>query len=141
MVFVCSANSARSQLAAAAWNSVSSIPAASAGTHPARRVHPRAVKVARQHGLDLANATPASIEDVLRGGELIVAVCNNAHEELDADAAATALVDPRPGPARYGGSVRRRLHRHHPTREHLADRQPDTGKAVRGRLHGSGRPA
>ena len=84
VLFVCSGNSARSQLAAALWNRLSSIPAASAGTHPARRVHPGAVKVARRHGLDLANATPASIEEVLRGGELVVAVCNNAHEELDA---------------------------------------------------------
>ena len=60
VVFVCTGNSARSQLAAAVWNHLSSIPAASAGTHPARRVHPRAVAVARRHGLDLANAAPAA---------------------------------------------------------------------------------
>jgi ArsR family transcriptional regulator, arsenate/arsenite/antimonite-responsive transcriptional repressor / arsenate reductase (thioredoxin) len=43
VVFVCTRNSARSQLAAAAWRQVSGIPVASAGTHPADRVHPRAV--------------------------------------------------------------------------------------------------
>ena len=86
MVFVCTANSARSQLAAATWNSVSTIPATSAGTHPARHVHPRAIAVARRHGLGLENAVPISIQDVLRGGDqLIVAVCDNAHEELDPD--------------------------------------------------------
>ena len=82
VVFVCTANSARSQFAAASWNSVSPIPAASAGTHPAPHVHPRAARVARRHGMDLGSAVPADIENVLRGDELIVAVCDNAHEEL-----------------------------------------------------------
>lgn len=82
VLFVCTANSARSQLAAASWNSVSPIPAASAGTHPAAQVHPRAVQVARRHGMDLESAVPADIESVRRGDELIVAVCDNAHEEL-----------------------------------------------------------
>src|SRR6478609_11467565 len=35
VVFVCTANSARSQLAAARWNAISPVPATSAGTHPA----------------------------------------------------------------------------------------------------------
>jgi len=82
VLFVCTANSARSQLAAATWNSVSTIPAASAGTHPAPRVQPLARAVARRHGLAL-EANPVSIQDVLRGGDqLVVAVCDNAHEEL-----------------------------------------------------------
>ena len=51
VVFVCTANSARSQLAAARWNTISPVPAASAGTHPAVRVHPRAAATGRRHGL------------------------------------------------------------------------------------------
>ena len=86
VLFVCTANSARSQIAAARWNSVSGITAASAGTHPARRVHPSAIAVARRHGLGLEHAVPISIQDVLRGGgQLVVAVCDNAHEELSPD--------------------------------------------------------
>jgi protein-tyrosine-phosphatase len=129
VVFVCTGNSARSQLAAAVWNRLSSIPAASAGTHPARRVHPGAVKVARRHGLDLANATPASIEDVLRGGELIVAVCNNAHEELDATLPRLhwSIPDPvrRATVAAFEDAytdITRRV-------QHLAERQPDAQRA------------
>ena len=38
VLFVCTRNSARSQLAAALWSTVSGIPAASAGTDPAARV-------------------------------------------------------------------------------------------------------
>jgi protein-tyrosine-phosphatase len=85
VVFVCTANSARSQLAAASWSRVSAIPAASAGTHPAPHVHPRAVEIGRRHGLHLEHVKPAAISDVLQGGELIVAVCDNAHEELHND--------------------------------------------------------
>jgi protein-tyrosine-phosphatase len=85
VLFVCSANSARSQLAAATWNSLSTVPAKSAGTHPAARVHPRAVTVAARHGLDLTQARPAALDDRLDPADLVVAVCDNAHEELDPD--------------------------------------------------------
>ncbi len=82
VLFVCTANSARSQLAAARWNAISPVPAASAGTHPAVRVHPRVTTTARRHGLRLGRAKPVGIEGVVRDGDLVVAVCDNVHEEL-----------------------------------------------------------
>ena len=83
VVFVCTANSARSQLAAARWNTISAVPAASAGTHPAVRVHPRAAAAGRRHGLRLGRVKPVGIDQVVRDGDLVVAVCDNVHEELD----------------------------------------------------------
>lgn len=83
VVFVCTANSARSQLAAARWAQLSPVPAVSAGTHPGARVHPRAVAAGRRHGLDLTRSHPSDLADVLDGGDLVVVVCDNAHEELD----------------------------------------------------------
>jgi protein-tyrosine-phosphatase/DNA-binding HxlR family transcriptional regulator len=82
VVFVCTRNSARSQLAAALWTRRSHIPAASAGTRPAERVHPRAVRVARRHGLSLDGARTAHVADVARPDDLVIAVCDNAHEHL-----------------------------------------------------------
>jgi protein-tyrosine-phosphatase len=82
VVFVCTHNSARSQLAAALWARSSAVPVASAGTEPAARVHPRAVALARRHGLTLYRAKTAHVRDVLRDGDLVVAVCDNAHEHL-----------------------------------------------------------
>jgi len=82
VVFVCTHNSARSQLAAALWASASSIPTASAGTEPADRVHPRAVSVAQRHGLRLDPRQTAHVADVVQDGDLVVAVCDNAHEHL-----------------------------------------------------------
>jgi protein-tyrosine-phosphatase len=82
LLFVCTRNSARSQLAAALWNSVSVIPATSAGTDPARRVHARAVSVARRHGLRLADLRTALLDEVAEDGDLVVAVCDHVHETL-----------------------------------------------------------
>ncbi|MEJ2577889.1 MAG: helix-turn-helix domain-containing protein [Kineosporiaceae bacterium] len=91
VLFVCTANSARSQLAAAAWAQVSAVPAASAGTHPATRVHPRAVAAAHRHGLRIDPAATAGLAQVAAAGDLVVCVCDNAHEELTAEPATFAV--------------------------------------------------
>jgi ArsR family transcriptional regulator, arsenate/arsenite/antimonite-responsive transcriptional repressor / arsenate reductase (thioredoxin) len=85
LLFVCTANSARSPLAAALWNRGSSIRAESAGTHPASAVHPLAVRTARRAGLDLERARPRTLADVGRRPDLVVAVCDRAYEELSID--------------------------------------------------------
>jgi protein-tyrosine-phosphatase len=82
VVFVCTHNSARSQLAAALWQQRTGHRAASAGTKPAARVHPRAVTVAHRHGLRLDPAATAHVSDVVHDGDLVIAVCDNAHEDL-----------------------------------------------------------
>jgi protein-tyrosine-phosphatase len=82
VLFVCTQNSARSQLAVAIWNRHSELPATSAGTRPVAEVHPGAMSAARRHDLQMHPRTPASIEHVLSPGDLVVAVCDNAHEEL-----------------------------------------------------------
>ena len=84
-LFVCSANSARSQLAAALWHQATGAPATSAGTHPAERVHPGAVAAARRAGLDLEDATPHDLTDIATFPPLVITVCDRAHEELDPD--------------------------------------------------------
>lgn len=80
-LFICTANSARSQLAAALWTSITGVIATSAGTHPTDRVHPRAADAARRAGLDLAGATPRLLGST-DSAALVVTVCDRAHEEL-----------------------------------------------------------
>lgn len=82
VVFVCTANSARSQLAAALWRRSSSIPVASAGTHPADRIHPGAVAAARRHKVPLRASRPRRLADVASGDDVVITVCDSAHEEL-----------------------------------------------------------
>jgi ArsR family transcriptional regulator, arsenate/arsenite/antimonite-responsive transcriptional repressor / arsenate reductase (thioredoxin) len=81
-LFVCSKNSARSQLAAALWTAIVGEPATSAGTHPAAKVHPGAIAAAKRAGLDLSSATPRSIGEVRSRPTLTITVCDQAHEEL-----------------------------------------------------------
>jgi DNA-binding transcriptional ArsR family regulator len=84
VLFVCSANSARSPLAAAIWGELSGVPAESAGTHPASEVHPLAVAAATRAGLDLRGVRPRAVAAVEREPSLSVTVCDEAHEELPA---------------------------------------------------------
>lgn len=82
VVFLCTHNSARSQLAAALWARKGDVPGASAGTEPARRIHRRTRSVAQRHGLKLSEKAPLHLSDVVQHGDLVVAVCDNAHEHL-----------------------------------------------------------
>ncbi|HCB05209.1 MAG TPA: ArsR family transcriptional regulator [Nocardioides bacterium] len=88
VLFVCTANTARSQLAALLWAAMSDLPVASAGTHPADAVDAGAVAAARRHRLRLAKTTrPQHLDEVLRSGDLVVTVCDRAYEELASPAA------------------------------------------------------
>jgi ArsR family transcriptional regulator, arsenate/arsenite/antimonite-responsive transcriptional repressor / arsenate reductase (thioredoxin) len=95
VVFVCTANSARSQLAAALWQTVSTVPAVSAGTHPAESIAEGAVEVARARGLTLPDVSPRAMDGVALEGDFVVTVCDSAREELgDAAAAHWSVPDP-----------------------------------------------
>lgn len=59
-LFVCTANTPCSHLAAALWHEASTIPAASAGTHPAAAIDPDAIAAAERYGLPLPRLRPAT---------------------------------------------------------------------------------
>ena len=84
-LFVCTRNSARSQLAAALWRSLTGSPAESAGTHPASRVHPGAIAAAKRAGMDIGGSMPRTLDRVGKLPGIVVTVCDQAHEELAPD--------------------------------------------------------
>jgi protein-tyrosine-phosphatase/DNA-binding HxlR family transcriptional regulator len=98
VVFVCTANSARSHLAAALWRRASAVPAVSAGTRPAASIDPRAVAAAERRQVPLPRVRPRHLSDVLDSGDLVVTVCDLAHEEIGGLAAVHWSV-PDPVPA------------------------------------------
>lgn len=80
VVFVCSHNSARSQYAAAYWTESTGTSAASAGSEPAPRVHPLAVQVASERGLDLSRVVPRGYDSLIAVPDIVISVCDRARE-------------------------------------------------------------
>jgi protein-tyrosine-phosphatase len=114
VLFVCTANSARSHLAAALWRRASTLPAASAGTHPAAQIEPGALAAARRHHLPMRRLRPRHIGDVRQDGDLVITVCDLAHEELGRQAAVHwSVPDPVPtgDPASFDAALAELSHR------------------------------
>jgi protein-tyrosine-phosphatase len=103
VLFVCTANSARSHLAAALWRQASTVPAVSAGTHPAAAIEPGAIAAAKRHHLPLPRLRPRHISEVRHEGDLLITVCDLAHEEL-AEPGAVHWSIPDPVPAGEPGA-------------------------------------
>ena len=67
----------------------------SAGTKPAAQVHPKAVQVMREVGIDLSSGVPRSIDEFLRDSfDYVITVCDNAKESCPV----------------FLGNVRKKLH-------------------------------
>jgi ArsR family transcriptional regulator, arsenate/arsenite/antimonite-responsive transcriptional repressor / arsenate reductase (thioredoxin) len=81
LVFVCTENAGRSQLAQCIWNQSQPLPAISGGTRPAPRLHRGTVRAAARRGIDLTHARPGPLPE-LRPGDLVITVCDRAHETL-----------------------------------------------------------
>lgn len=103
VLFVCTANTARSHLAAALWRRASPVPVTSAGTHPAERIDPGAIDAARRHHLPMRRVRPRHVSEVRQDGDLVITVCDLAREELGTQAAVHWSV-PDPVPAGEPGS-------------------------------------
>ena len=93
VLFVCTHNSARSQLAAALWRQHRNQPASSAGTEPAERIHPDAVDAAARAGLDLTHERPRALTTA-DAALPIITVCDRAYEELGRTTRHWSVPDP-----------------------------------------------
>jgi protein-tyrosine-phosphatase len=123
VLFVCTANSARSHLAAALWRRASPVPAASAGTHPGARIEPGAIGAARRHRLPMRRLRPCHISDVQQDGDLVITVCDLAREELGRHAAVHwSVPDPVPAgdPASFDAALAELSYRVQHLAPHLA---------------------
>ena len=99
-------------------------PSTSAGTHPAKAVDPRAIAAAERHGLRLAKRTrPRVLAEVQQSGDLVITVCDRAHEELaDPSALHWSVPDPVPIGSEHAfeAAVRDLDHRVHGLAERLS---------------------
>ncbi|MBE3015743.1 helix-turn-helix domain-containing protein [Microbispora sp. NEAU-D428] len=84
VLFACTGNSARSPIAEALLrhHTADRVTVTSAGSRPAARVHPHAVRVLReQYGIDIADRRPRHL-DTLRGRrfDYVITLCDKARE-------------------------------------------------------------
>jgi arsenate reductase len=83
VLFLCTGNSARSQMAEAVMNRKANgrFAAFSAGSHPAARVHPLAIQALRQIGIEWAGHAPQTVEQLARDHwDFLITVCDRAKE-------------------------------------------------------------
>ena len=83
VLFLCTHNSARSQIAEAILKRKGRerFNVASAGSEPAERVHPGAMEVLRSHGIDWSTRKPQALERVTHDQwDLIITLCDRAKE-------------------------------------------------------------
>jgi protein-tyrosine-phosphatase/DNA-binding transcriptional ArsR family regulator len=109
VLFLCTGNSARSQIAEALLEhtSAGAVGAASAGSHP-KSLHPNAVRVMRSRGLDISgNRTKHLNEFVSQRFDLVITLCDRVREVCPEFPAHPELVHwSMPDPAREATSNR-----------------------------------
>jgi len=82
ILILCIGNSCRSQMAEGFLKSLdSSLQVFSAGTKPAARVHPLAIKVMKELAIDIGSNRPKNVEEFVNNSfDYVITVCNNAKE-------------------------------------------------------------
>lgn len=83
VLFICTGNSARSQMAEGFARAMG-IEAFSAGTHPKEAIHPLAISVMAEKGIDISHHCPKLLDlEFAKKVDLIVTVCGEADAECD----------------------------------------------------------
>jgi arsenate reductase len=82
ILILCTGNSCRSQMAEGFLKSFGDqLEVYSAGTAPAARVHPKAIAVMKEVGIDIGDATPKDVDNFLgESFDYVITVCDNARE-------------------------------------------------------------
>ncbi len=82
ILILCTGNSCRSQMAEGFLKSFhKNILAFSAGTAPSGEIHPKAIRVMNEIGIDISNGNPKSVEEFINDHfDYVITVCDGAKE-------------------------------------------------------------
>ncbi len=82
ILILCTGNSCRSQMAEGFLKSFDpALEVRSAGTGPSDRVHPKAVQVMAEEGIDISGGYPKNVDQFLDTAfDYVITVCDNAKE-------------------------------------------------------------
>ena len=128
IAFICTGNSARSQIAegfakhfAKLYNKHLEI--YSAGSNPASSVNPLAIKVMAEVGIDISSQHPKSLQDIPYGElDLVITLCDDAAESCPFVPGAKREHWSLPDPAKAEGSEEERLEFFRKIRDELRKR-------------------
>lgn len=112
VLILCTGNSARSQILEALVNArgAGKVVAESAGVRPAAQVHPLALRVLQEAGIQPPTGQPRGMDAVTdRPWDLVVTVCDHAKEVCPVFPGARTLHWGMPDPAAVQGSEEERL--------------------------------
>lgn len=127
VLFLCTGNSARSQIAEALANRLAGdvIEARSAGSHP-KPLHPSAVEVMRERGIDIAGARAKPLDEFHgQRFDYVVSLCDRVREVCPEFPGHPDLIHwSVPDPSSHGGSERQAYPAFERTAEELATRIP-----------------
>lgn len=96
ILILCTGNSCRSQMAEGFLKSFDKgLEVYSAGTEPASEVHPKAIQVMQEAGIDISNNKPKLVDEFISDSfDYVITVCDGANETCPA----------------FMGTVKNRLH-------------------------------
>lgn len=81
ILILCTGNSCRSQMAEGFLNTYHAVEAYSAGTNPSEKVHPKAVQVMNEIGIDISSHMPKMVDKFISEAfDYVITVCDNARE-------------------------------------------------------------
>ncbi|MDP1994448.1 MAG: arsenate reductase ArsC, partial [Ignavibacteria bacterium] len=82
ILILCTGNSCRSQMAEGFIKSFDpELEVYSAGTNPSKQVHPKAIQVMKEVGIDLSKNHPKMVDKFLNESfDFVITVCDNAKE-------------------------------------------------------------
>ena len=82
ILILCTGNSCRSQMAEGFLKSFDpGLEVYSAGTHPTRQIHPKAVQVMKEIGIDINSGYPKDVNQFINQSfDYIITVCDHARE-------------------------------------------------------------
>ena len=96
ILVLCTGNSCRSQMAEGFLKTFDpALEVVSAGTEPSEKVHPKAIEVMQEEGIDISNSYPKNVSEFLdEAFDYVITVCGGAKESCPM----------------FAGEVKHRLH-------------------------------
>lgn len=82
ILILCTGNSCRSQMAEGFLKSFDDkLEVYSAGTNPSDKIHPKAVRVMEEVGIDISDGKPKNVDNFInKSFDFVITVCDNAKE-------------------------------------------------------------